>query len=211
MTQLMTLDAVKARLEITDAALDAWLVPEIEAISQAIELYCGRRFSHKPDALAEFTPTSPTVFLPRCPVKAITAATAYTRDGSEVILPLNRLHVIPSTGELRGIGLLPIGFAEYATLRVEYAGGPETVPALIQRVLCDLVASRMATKGEDPTRRVKSEVTFEVSSVSYESTVATSRDAALGALLAGFEPTLDLFRDATAASGLADEDLVYAT
>lgn len=207
---LVTLELAKAYLGIPagDTAQDVWLTIEIEGISDAIETYCQRDFNE--DAAprqASFQPfESGSLLLPGFPILEVSKVTVTDFEDVATDLAQGDYFIQYATGLLFKTGTN--SWLPYAKVEVTYKQGFSTVPPLVQRITLDLLKSRYMTQGQDPTRNVRAETVYEVSSVTYESQTAFIAGAGMGGVLGMYASSLDFYRSERAVAPFFDGSLL---
>lgn len=207
---LVTLELAKQFLGIpgSDTTQDVWLTFEIEALSDAVETYCQRDFNESASPLsASYTPANPgALLLPGYPILDVSKVTVTAQDGTASDLALGDYFVKHAVGLLYKTGTND--WSGYKQVDVAYKQGFASAPPLVQRVVLDILKSRYLTKDQDPTRNVRTETVYEVSSTTYESQTAFIAGSAMGGVLGMYASSLDYYRSEKAVAPFFDEDLL---
>jgi hypothetical protein len=209
---LMSLEQVKKALNIPceDTSNDDFLISQINLISEAMELYCGRKFN-----LASYTQEFykdeiakdivSEIFLYHYPVVNIVSI---QQDGEDI----TEYRTVKSTGLIRKRTGLFISYD--SPLTVMYSAGYQTLPYTLQEVLTSLVRERYNKKvagvdlnfGSD-VQRISIPGTI---SIDYDYTLENnSQGVALGILVGTYANVLDQFKSERKVVGTLREGYVY--
>lgn len=156
-TALTTVEAVKAELDLTGTANDAWLADAIARASDQIASWCGRVFARE-TVLESFrlSRPMPSLALSRWSVAAIAGV---TEDG--VALDAGAYEVSATDGILYRLNAKGRYLSWPAvTAEVEYTAGwllpgqvGRNLPGDIEQAAIDLVARAYHARGRDPALR----------------------------------------------------------
>lgn len=210
---LVTLESMKTSLDIAsnDTTYDDFLTEQLNLISEAVELYCGRSFKKQnfteviyADELNENYLRE--IMLYHYPVSSITSFT--DKDGEAV----TDYRLVKATGILRKKG----GFvcSSEDELTVQYKAGYDMVPFLIQSVVKTLVTERYNKKvagvdlnfGTD-VQRIAIPGTI---SIDYDFTLQNNdQSVALGTIIGNQANILDQFKSERKIIGTLRYGYVY--
>lgn len=175
-------------VDVFDETANTWLQLEIGALSAAVENYCGRRILSGPGTTTIQGPVSrPEVLLKHFPVTAVTSVIGHMGETAAPV-PSTAYSWFGETGEFYGRAVH--NWSQYDEIEINYIGGFTETPPSVKSVLLDLLKSRFMTKDQDPTRAIKTETVYEVSSVTYES----QRGVSFHSLLGKYTDTLDMYK-----------------
>jgi hypothetical protein len=147
---LVSLADMKSYLGITGTDYDVFLTQQITLISEAIELYCNRKFEsatytqsyYRDEYLKEYSPTSVTLY--HFPISVINSIIEKT-DNSDPGTAVNDYRLNKPTGIVFTIDGNRF-FNNGSIVEVEYVAGYATIPATIQSVVYALVSERYNKK-----------------------------------------------------------------
>lgn len=214
---LVTLQQVKDNLGITVNTYDQFLTDQINLISEAMELYCGRKFKK-----ANYTQTFyrdefnkdlvNEIYLHHYPVNSITSIVDANGDA------ITDYRLVPATGLIRSRERF---FANYDFFRsiegemtVQYNAGYANLPYTLQSVIYSLVGERYNKKvagvdlnfGTD-VQRISIPGTI---SIDYDYTLQNNDSTtALGSILGSQINILDQFKSERKVIGTLREGYVY--
>lgn len=189
---LMSLDDVKDSLRITSSVDDDFIEEQIEVVSEAIEIYCRRKFEQKTYTetfyASDYRYRRGPIELFVYPVKQINSVISGGTNLGDY-----RLH--PESGHV----FREYGFFFGEDLVIEYIAGYEKIPALIKSVLVSVVGERYAKKSAGVALSFGS----DVQRVSIPGTISIDFDYSLmnndrvvtmGTILGSHVNVLDYFR-----------------
>lgn len=147
--KLVSLEALKAELQITATDSDDYLSALLDRISEGIEAYCNRIFAVETvNELFRLAHGAPELVLARHPVVTVDAVTE-----CDVALVAADYELDADSGELfrlcndARISWLP------GKIEVAYSGGYATTPGPIQQKIFDMVKLGQAARTRDPSLR----------------------------------------------------------
>lgn len=146
---LVTLEALKAELQITATETDEYLSGLLVRASEGIEAYCNRIFAVETVSEAfRLRGALDILLLRRWPVIEVDSVTV-----DDVALDADEFEVDPETGHLyRLSGELRVAWTP-ARIVVAYSAGFEAIPGPVQQALFELVKLGQASRTRDPSLR----------------------------------------------------------
>lgn len=209
---LVTLDDMKKNLgiELDDTTYDDFLTEQINIISEAMELYCGRKFLKKTYTQTFYRDEFPKdtvkeLYLYHYPVHSIVDID----EGGDDLLGYR---IVFSTGLMR----LPTGFFRSDTeLDITYVAGYTELPYVLKNCIYSLVGERYSKKqsgidlsfGSD-VQRVSIPGTI---SIDYDYTLQNNdQTTALGVILGNQINVLDQFKSERKVIGTLREGYVFS-
>lgn len=226
MTMLVSLSDMKAYLDITDGSYDDFLTMQINIVSDAIEGYCGRKFT-----AADYTQTFYSrfftkykdpynLFLYHFPINSITSVTEIETDSTgatnETIVTSDNYLLKSNSGEIKKQtvqGYPDYFFSEYgypSKVQIVYNAGYTTIPYVIQDVVYNLVTERYNKKSSGVNVEMGTEVSKlnipGVMGIEFDySMKSENRKVAFGEILALYTNSLDHYRSERAVMGEIEE------
>lgn len=199
---LVSLADMKTYLGITDSSQDVYLTEQLTYVSDAVELYCNRKFEE-----ATYTQTFyredynrqlKELFTHQYPITAITSVKDITND---VTLTTTDYRVMKDLGKLVRIydARKHAWFCDTDQVEIEYDAGFEIVPSVIQMVIKKIVAEEYSKKemnGKMPIMEGTQSVAIAgVMSVSFDTShYHENRNLLLGEILGKYANVLDIYR-----------------
>jgi uncharacterized phiE125 gp8 family phage protein len=155
----VSLDEAKAHLRVDHDDEDALIARLVRTARETAERHTGRAFITQGWRLwRDCWPASRTLEIPRPPLIAVSAVTAYGRSGAEIAVSSDAYIVdsasVPGRLVLKETASLPVDLAEANAISVAFQAGyganAADVPAAIRNAILSLVAHLYEARGNAP-------------------------------------------------------------